>query len=599
MRKAVRVTALCVIGFFEVLFAAIAVVTWNTPLAQFGWNIATDGVTVMSVEPNLPAAKAGIVAGDKVVYSTMPLLGRIDTLMNQGLTSGATISFHIVHDGVERAVTMQAKELPSISAASLVAEAVGGLILGLVGLALVALRPSPITWGFALVAPPLLVPEALYLRSQAWPHAGAFAFYIVVSILYALQLLGTLVFASRFPTDKPAGFARVVARWALPVTIGALAIYCYVYYAIFMSDVAPARWALWINNYGATVAGAILALVAMFSNYAAAERANRSRLAAVIAAFVLLTLATVVEQLVWQVTSNPISVGLAELFPAIASALLAAAIAYGVVRHRVIDVGFIISRTLVYTILTVFVVAVFSLIEYVFGKLLEHEGVATLLEIASAVGLGLWLNVLHAKLDDFIDRTIFRKRHLAEKRLEAASQTLPHASSPSFVDDMLVAEPVDALELASAAVFRRNGAAFKRESAEGWASGDVAELEENDHLVVRLRAELQPIALSDLRWPREDLPKGANQPLYAVPIASGHNLAAIALYGGHAGGEDLDPDERRSLRGLAAGAARAYDHLAAQELNRTLEELRDENAALRRSQELLVEKILGKVERGQ
>jgi hypothetical protein len=592
VRRALRVTALCVIGFFEVIFAGIAVVTWDNPGAEFGWNIATDGVTVMSVEPNLPAANAGIVAGDKVVYSTMPLPGRINTLMNQALQPGATISFRIVHDGTERAVTMQARSFTSLAAASLVADAIGGLALGLVGLALVALRPSPMTWGFALVAPPLLVPEALYLRSGEWAFAPAFAFYIVVSVLYALQILGTLVFASGFPTGASAGFARTVARLAIPAAIGALAIYCYVDFAIFASGVAPARWALWVNSYGATVAGAILALVAMFSNYAAAERANRSRLAPVIAAFVLLTVATVLEQFVWQVTSNPVLVGLGELLFAISSALLAASIAYGVVRHRVIDVGFIISRTLVYTILTVFIVAVFSLIEYVFGKLLEHEGVATLLEIASAVGLGLWLNVLHAKLDDFIDRTIFRKRHLAEKRLEAASQTLPHASSTSFVDDMLVAEPVDALELASAAVFRRDGAAFRRESAKGWSPGDVTELEENDHLVVRLRAELQPVEISDLRWPREDLPKGMSQPLYAVPIASGHNLAAIALYGGHTGGEDLDPDERRSLRGLAAGAALAYDHLAAQELNRTVEELRGENEALRRSQDVLVEKVL-------
>jgi len=97
---------------------------------------------------------------------------------------------------------------------------------------------------------------------------------------------------------------------------------------------------------------------------------------------------------------------------------------------------------------------------------------------------------------------------------------------------------------------------------------------------VRLRAEREPVDISDLRWPRADLPAGTQQPLYAVPIAIGNRVEAIALYGGHSGGEDLDPDERRSLRGLAGGAALAYDHLLAQSLRRSLEKLRTENASL-------------------
>lgn len=592
MKQALRVTAVFVIGVLEVVCVVVAFATWSAPGAAFGWNLGADGLTVTNVQPNFPAARAGITPGDRIVYSSMPVLGRIDTVMSEALYSGATVSFRILRDGVERQVTLRAQGLPSVSGVAHVAYALGGLVLGLVGLALVAFRPSAMTWGFAAVAPPLILPDAFYLWADRAPLDQGFAYHLALSVLYALQLLGILLFASRFPTDSSAGFAKVVNRAAVPISIAALALYCYVDYAVFVSAFPPPHWALLANDYGTTVFGAIVALAAMFSNYAAEQQANRSRLLPVIAAFVLLNLAILVDQIFEEISSDPVVVGGADLLFAASAALLAAAIAYGVVRHRVIDVNFIISRTLVYSILTLFVVAVFSLIEYVFGKVLEHQGVATFLEIAAAIGLGLSLNVLHGRLDGFIDRTIFRKRHLAEKRLEAASQTLPHATSSELVHDMLVEEPVDALELASAAVFRRNGSSYKRESAAGWSPSDVAELEENDHLVARLRAELQPVSISEVRWPREDLPKGLGQPLYAVPIASGHNLAAIALYGGHAGGEDLDPDEQRSLRGLAAGAALAYDHLAAEELARTIEELRGENAALRHSQELLVEKLL-------
>lgn len=592
MIQALRVTAVFVIGIFEVACVVVTLMTWNTPGAEFGWNLGSDGVTVINVERNLPAAKAGIAPGDKIAYAAMPVLGRIDTLMAESVYPGAKISFRILRNGVGRQVTMRAESFPSSAAIAYVAYALGGLALGLVGLALVGFRPSAMTWGFAAVAPPLIIPEALYLWSQQATFEQSFVFHIALSVLYALQLLGVLVFASRFPADAPAGFAKVVSRIAVPISAVALAIYCYFDYAVFVSPVPPQHWILLLNDYGADVLGAILALAAMFSNYAAEQRANRSRLIPVIAAFVLLNVSVVVEQVVGEVSSSPGIVVASNFLFAGSAVLLAAAIAYGVVRHRVIDVNFIISRTIVYTILTVFVVAVFSFIEYIFGKVLEHQGVATFLEMAAAIGLGLSLNVVHGKVDGLIDRTIFRKRHLAEKRLEAASKTLSHASSTSFVDEMLVAEPVDAFELASAAVFRLNGTAYKRENAAGWSAVDTIELDENDHLVARLRAELQPVGISDLRWPREDLPKGLGQPLYAVPIASGHKLAAFALYGGHTGGEDLDPDERRTLRGLAAGAALAYDHLAAEALNKTIEELRGENEALRRSQEVLAEKIL-------
>jgi hypothetical protein len=102
-----------------------------------------------------------------------------------------------------------------------------------------------------------------------------------------------------------------------------------------------------------------------------------------------------------------------------------------------------------------------------------------------------------------------------------------------------------------------------------------------------MRAELAPGNLSDLRWPRSDVPSGLQQPVYAIPIVVARQMHAIAVYGAHASGEDLDPDERAGLRDLAAGAALAYDHLATQALCDRIESLRSENAALRHSEELL------------
>lgn len=592
MRRAIRLAVVSALALVEIGCFVTAIVTLNQPIGIFGWILGTDGETVTYLRPDASAERAGIAVGDKVVYATLPILGRVDTILGEYAYPGEQMSVRLVRNGKERTVAMQAQAESSVEVVTTVISGFGALVLGLVMLTLVALRPSAMTWGSALIAMPSVLPTSLYLWSEHTPFAQLFGFHLALSVLYAAQLWGIMVFACRFPADKPFGFARMVDRIAIPAAVVALVVYVYFVCIVFLSSAPPPHWLLLLNDFGMEAFGAVVALAAMFSNYAAAEPANRSRLIPVIVSFVMLIITFVISEYVAVLSASVAGLVTANVFFAIAAVLLSAAIAYGVVRHRVMDIGFIISRTLVYSILTLFAVVVFSLIEYVFGKLLEHEGIATFLEIAAAVGLGLSLNVLHGKLDGFIDRTIFRKRHLAEKRLEHASHTLPHVTTSELVHEMLVAEPVDALELASAAVFRRNGSSFKRESAAGWSSNDAAELEENDHLVARLRAELQPIELSDVRWPRENLPHGIAQPLYAVPIASGHHLAAIALYGGHTGGEDLDPDERRSLRGLAAGAALAYDHLTAEELKRTVDDLRGENEALRRSQDLLVEKVL-------
>ena len=194
---------------------------------------------------------------------------------------------------------------------------------------------------------------------------------------------------------------------------------------------------------------------------------------------------------------------------------------------------------------------------------------------------------MHRRVDAFVDSVLFRRRHRAERRLSRVAGTLPHAASLGFVDEALVVEPMEALDLAAAALFRRNGGGdFERRYAQRWSDESADFLEATDHLVVQLKADLEPVPLSDVRWPRRDIPTGLYQPLLAVPIVVRHQLEAFVLYSGHNGGEALDPDELRSLRQLATPAAAAYDHLEAEALRAQLEVLQADNAALQREQTL-------------
>ena len=59
--------------------------------------------------------------------------------------------------------------------------------------------------------------------------------------------------------------------------------------------------------------------------------------------------------------------------------------------------------------------------------------------------------------------------------------------------------------------------------------------------------------------------RSANAAIYtlAVPVTVRHELVSFTLYGAHANGAQLDPEEVELLEELAREASRAYDHVEA------------------------------------
>lgn len=590
MHSATRVGVVVLLGVLEIAAAVISIATYRMPLGTYGFLLGRN-TTFVEIDPQSQTARAGIVPGDRLVYETLPLRGRRYAMLNEEVPGNAPITFAVVHDGKTRWVTVRSTDLQVIGQAESLAYALAGLALGLVGLGLVLLRPCRMTWAFALVAPALLVPFNLIFWAQVTENAAATAFDVALALVYATQPAAIMIFAGRFPNDRARGFARLIDRLGPPVGIAIGALYTYAYLKVRYSHLPPIHL---IPLYDLSILlPGLAALAALISTYVTTRGDARTRLVPVILSFVLLILTDVLQQLASGMTANDTVIAVLAVAFSLSPALVAAAVAYGIVRHRVMDVNFIISRTLVYTILTLGAVALFTLIEYVFGRVLERQGVATILNILAAVGLGVSFNLLHSRLDDAIDRLLFRQRHLAEQRIAAVARGLPHATTIAAIDSALVDEPVDAFGLSSAALFRHDTAAYRRVSADGWNDDEAVELEEDDVLALRLRADLEAIDPHELRWPRTDLPTGERQVIYAVPVVVGHQLEAIALYGGHRTGEVLDPDERRSLRELAVAAAGGYDHVEAAALRARLENVEAENTLLRGVEKKLTE-LLGK-----
>jgi hypothetical protein len=168
--------------------------------------------------------------------------------------------------------------------------------------------------------------------------------------------------------------------------------------------------------------------------------------------------------------------------------------------------------------------------------------------------------------DHVFNRTF--QRELAALRVVA--DEILHASSIDAVDSMLIAAPKRTLDLASAAVFRNDGEAFRRlVGAIGWVEATADRLNPGDPSLALVQ-QGRPFPIHQDDAVRLGLPAGLASPSVAVPVRDRLACHAIALYGPHATGADLSHDERAMLGSLAEAAALAYRHVEADMLRRQI-----------------------------
>jgi hypothetical protein len=145
-------------------------------------------------------------------------------------------------------------------------------------------------------------------------------------------------------------------------------------------------------------------------------------------------------------------------------------------------------------------------------------------------------------------------------------QAILRAEKPAEIDRLLADEPFRILRLTSAAAFRRKGSVFSRdENGNGWDSSETSTLRVDEPILAPL-SKGAPFSLGDKDAGELGLPSGLKRPIVAVPAANPIHCFALALYGPHASGADLDPYERAMLARIAGDAAAVYAELEINQL---------------------------------
>jgi hypothetical protein len=549
---------------FAALLAAAVALALNVaasvelfvPQSTFGYHlIYTNGFEVVAVDPGTAAARASIRAGDQLDFTKSTLHDRILGLEYQPARAGEAVTFSVLHAGNAREVTLRASPLTRLESQRAVFSPLASFLrlagFGYIAVALIILlrRPNRMTWGLFLYL--VSATDVTFYRfpDWIWPVVT-----VASNVLDVAGAVGLVIFAVRFPDDRPVGWRAGIDRLAIP--IGAFFVIPNLAWdatSLFLGR-SPMAW----MSYGSTFGGLVLILIAsatLVATYVAAKPWARQRLQWVFAGVFFSLLNDTSNWARYWSTAYPLATADAVVW--IGTLLYASApfaIAYAVVRQRVFEISFVVSRTVVFTIIAASIFATFALIEWVAVDVIEQSGVTIVLVALTAVAVSFSLDAVHTRLEQLVEGILFRRRRLAERYLAEVSAGLPGAQSVAQVEEALVRQPVQAFSLESAALFTRDD------------SGDfVRDGSRLDRaIVLRLEGRRQPLRLHELDGRTE----GDSDPVLAVPIFVWSQLQAVVTYGAHRSGEDIDPDEASSLGAIGTAAGIAYEHIEAARVER-------------------------------
>ena len=570
------------LSFAGLLLAAIAlfvlVLAWGEmldPLAHSGFglrlNDGAGGPAVSYVRPGSSAERLGIKRGDSVDVGSMTLSQRMR--LTVGSPPGTRLDVRAGRNGRWRTVTLVASPFTAQDVSTNWALVIQATITLLIVAFIALRRPSVATAALVLYGCGAVTTFAT-TAEFAWipdPWFGAVAVFIIAAFS-ELPLFALLPFITRFPheptTPKALARRRIADAFFVAVAMA----------EVFVTIFEPVTFYSWetFHNIVTWVAGAAMLVLALLA-YRDESGESRRRIGWVIAGFSVSVLAyaafdNVVLEVAQSSTPTLLAIGFVVQMLEVA---LPVALAYAILRHRVMDIGFALNRSVVYAVLTTVVVCIVSLIDWLGSRLLSEQRLALAVEAVATIAVGVSLNRLHARIERFVDSTVFRQRHVAERRIDHRLEALGYATSESTIDEALAGDAADILGLASAAVFRRAGPAghFERVAAVGWSGAVTSSIDAESLLVRTLRAVERRVVLADLAISCAGLPAGAKAPILAIPIIAQHELIGFALYGNERDGASPDPTEVGLLGRLVSAASSAYGVVEARRWRRRASEL--------------------------
>jgi hypothetical protein len=481
-------------------------------------------VRVQSVEPGSRAAALGIRTGDllrpanQFVFRQIPVAG--ETLRFVRVSRGIATPMTLLVDRAKTppmAVPILVDRLLDDSVRVLIC--FGGLFIlwrgrsrssFLLGLGLIALLPFPPTW----------------MPLRALPFG---IWNVGVSSLFYLGQFAVPLFAMAFLTE-----AQIrVPPWAkqafwLAFTVAAVT---FAVDLVFPPGVFPS-WVYFVDRSVAVPSGLspfALAISILTVGWRRGTAESRHRLVLLLLALSLILLSNSLFIMFDNFSqANPRALTAASSMCRMSGSLL---FGYAILRHRVIDIGFTLNRTLVYGAVSAILLAAFALAEWGLHQVLALEGWegGALLSAGLAVAVFLAFHPVRRFVEHYVSAIFFRPW----RNKEQALRKFVHEAG--FFKDaaQLGVAFSDALERFSGVpccVYR-----VADDGSYTCPIGKMATAHADDPIAVALRARAEPCDI-----------EGATTAIdgaHAFPMVHGHDLEGFAVLGRKLNGERYRPDE--------------------------------------------------------
>ena len=245
---------------------------------------------------------------------------------------------------------------------------------------------------------------------------------------------------------------------------------------------------------------------------------------------------------------------------------------YAIVRHRVVDIGFVVNRALVFGTLSAIVVVAFMVLEWALSSVamrISHI-TSTSLELALALVLGFSMRSIHARVDRVVDDLFFRDRHEAERALRMLAREVGYVSEPQVAVARVHAELLVRTAAAFAAVYVADGPLALRIDPSSPPLPDAVDID--DPALVRMRATRVPCALHRLA--------SALAADHAFPLLVRDAVTGFVVLGSKTNGEAFAPDEIATVEAVALALGNALDALQTAALKREIARVLAEGAPL-------------------
>lgn len=214
---------------------------------------------------------------------------------------------------------------------------------------------------------------------------------------------------------------------------------------------------------------------------------------------------------------------------------------YVALNRRLLDIGFVLNRAAVFTIVSTLLIGAFVLVEWIANEWLSaNHTTSAVVGMLVALALGFSVSYVHKYTDRFVDRVLFYKRYEAEAML----RRFAHEAGFITNRDKL-------LERALSTVRSSTGA----DASILALDGDRSTVDENDSALIALRAWHKPIDL-------ELFPDSALRGQFAFPMVARGELVGALICGTKTDNEVYAPDESEALQRVADGVGSALSLLA-------------------------------------